>query len=259
MVDDDPSCLPVPCPSCHAKNHIPITHPAHHALPCGSCQVPFVVDQALIEQFYNSDDSAHCVLEEFYRAPLVAYFQSRDFPLVKAEECQMEVFERVWKTKYPRPGNAPGRYDARHASGASFRTWLFQIARRVLADRKSRRDLFQDADSGRSRSSDDPSGLGGIQRDLRFDADPRPEDEASAREHRMAVRDCQERLSARQRLAVTVWLEEEGAWGVQKVLIAELRIQFPDQGASAATASNLINQALAAMRECLEGKGVSLN
>ena len=101
--------------------------------------------------------------------------------------------------------------------------------------------------------SGDPTAL---QRDFDFNRRP-AEDEAVAREHRAAVHECRDGLPPRERLAINVWLEHEGARGVGNILAAELRTQFPGRGASAATASTLLTGALDLMRECLEGKGVT--
>ena len=149
----------------------------------------------------------------------------------------------------------PQRYDPHHSSGASFRTWLFAIARRIIADRRRQPFLFSDLEGSNLEGgeSGDPTAL---QRDFDFNRRP-AEDEAVAREHRAAVHECRDGLPPRERLAINVWLEHEGARGVGNILAAELRTQFPGRGASAATASTLLTGALDLMRECLEGKGVT--
>jgi DNA-directed RNA polymerase specialized sigma24 family protein len=247
MANGDEPCLPVGCPKCRSANQVCITHPAHHALGCSGCGESFVVDQTLIQQFYDSDDSAHCMLEEFYRAPLVAYFLNRNMSQVEAEQCQIDVLKRVWETKHPQPGNAPQGYDPHHSSRASFRTWLFAIARHILADHRRPPVLFPDLEGSNlvgGEESIDPTAL---QRDFDFNRRP-AEDEAAAREHRAAVHDCRDKLPPRERLAINVWLEHEGARGVGNILAGELRMHFPAQETSAATASALLNGALELMR-----------
>src|SRR6266446_5147687 len=98
MANEVEPCLPVRCPTCSAVNTIRITHPAHKPLNCSGCNQSFAVDRTLIRQFYVSDDDAHWILEEFYRAPLVGFFLSRGVPQVEAEQYQTDVFTKIWET-----------------------------------------------------------------------------------------------------------------------------------------------------------------
>jgi DNA-directed RNA polymerase specialized sigma24 family protein len=152
----------------------------------------------------------------------------------------------------------PQRYDPDHLSGASFRTWLYQIARNCFQDRRKPTLLFPDIQPSDSDSGGEASDPTALQRDFDFNRSPTL-DEAVAREHRASIHDCREGLPAREKLAIIVWLREEGARGVGNILAAELRTQFPGRGASAATASTLLNEAFNHMRECLERKGVTAN
>jgi DNA-directed RNA polymerase specialized sigma24 family protein len=228
-------------------------------LDCTSCHQPFIAEQTLIREFYTSDDNALYILEELYRAPLVQFFQSRGVSQVEAEECQIDVFTKVWETKYPRPGNNPRPYDPDLPGAASFRTWVLRIARNCLLDRRRPPLLFSELDvggAGEEEASVDPTAF---QRELNLNPFPQPEAEAIARQHSAAVHDCHEKLPPRPRLAITVWLEHEGIYGIGNILASELKAHFPERGFSAATASNLLNQALSLMQDCLEKKGVDLD
>jgi hypothetical protein len=260
MANDDTPCLPVQCPKCGGANHVRITHPAHRPLNCCGCDEPFEADQVLIRQFYAADDSAHCVLEDFYRAPLVQYFLNHGVPLVQAEELQIDVFNKVWETKHPQPGNNPQRYDPDHPSGASFRTWLFRIAARCLLDRKRPALLFSEYQAGDIAGVGEPVDPTAIKKGVGSNPDPpRPEDEASAREHRAAVHDCRDQLPPREKLAINEWLNHDGERGVGYLVAEALKEHFPEKGTSAATASMLLNKAQDLMRKCLEAKGVTAN
>jgi hypothetical protein len=111
MHNDQSGRIPVRCPGCSALNQVCITHPAHEPFDCSGCNESFVVEKELIRQFYDNDDTALSCLEDFYRAPLIAYFMKRGRSQVDAEKCQIDVFTKVSETKHPRPGNDPQRYD----------------------------------------------------------------------------------------------------------------------------------------------------
>jgi hypothetical protein len=252
--------LPVRCPECSAFNQVCITHQPHKAVNCGSCSASFIIDQTLICQFYASDDDAHWILEDFYRAPLVQFFWNRGMSQIEAEKCHADVFTKVRETKYPRPGNDPRRYDPNLPDAGSFRTWVLRIARRCFEDRRGRQQvLFSEIQAGRSGDEGAAFDPAAFQRDLNLNPISQPEAEAIARQHRKAVHDCHETLQPREKMAITIWLEHEGSHGIGNILAGELKAHFPERGCSAATASNLLAKAMGLMKDCLEEKGVDVS
>jgi hypothetical protein len=256
-MDDGGLPIPVVCPHCKDQNEMRVTRWRGEALTCDSCDTVFQIDETLILQFYGCDDQAHWYLEEFYRARLVNYFMNRHLSESEAEKRQMDVFTSIWETKYPREGNKPQRYDPHYGKGGNFKKWLFQIAWRKLP-RRSLPLQFPAKTTDEAEGTEvepSPEQLP-LKPDRRY---PAPFDEAVLGEKQEAVRACRESLPPREKLAITVWLENEGERGTGNKLVEELKEQFPDQGVSAATAHNLIEKALTHMKECLEGKGVTFN
>jgi hypothetical protein len=235
------------------------THPAHHPLSCSSCHESFVVDETLILQFYACDDDVHWYLEELYRARLVQFFLKEGLSPSEAEKCQMDVFTRIRKTKYPPPGRNPKRFDPSHQSGATFKAWVFAIAANRLRDATNRQVPFSELGTEGPEGDMPPLEPSIDARHQSPGGNPSPEDEAIAREHRATVRDCLQGLNPRQQLAINVWLANEGERGTNNLLAQALQAQFPGQGSSPATASALLEAARTRMKECLESKGVNVS
>jgi DNA-directed RNA polymerase specialized sigma24 family protein len=184
---------------------------------------------------------------------------NRGMSQVAAEECQIDVFTKVWETKYPRPGNNPQRYDPEHAGAGSFRTWLYRIALNHWKDQKKPTLLFSEMEArggAQEGSTFDPAVL---QPDLYANRVLRPDEEITARQHQAAVHDCHDALPPRPKFAITVWLEHRGVYGIGNILVEELKAHFPGQGISAATASTLLAKARELMKDCLERKGVDVS
>jgi RNA polymerase sigma factor (sigma-70 family) len=91
------------------------------------CQEASPSDEDLIERYYACDDMAYAELFSRYHRRLVAYFR-RWVPSEDAEDLAQFTFLRVVRTK----PTGRGRYDP--SRGASFRTWLFVIARREVVN-----------------------------------------------------------------------------------------------------------------------------
>jgi DNA-directed RNA polymerase specialized sigma24 family protein len=74
-----------------------------------------------------------------------------------------------------------------------------------------------------------------------------------------AIEECKAALDEREQLALQVWLEHSGARGTGNELVNRLKIAFPDEACSPATASRLTQRALEKIGACLKAKGIELD
>jgi RNA polymerase sigma-70 factor, ECF subfamily len=181
-------------------------------------------DHELIADYYACNDETLTELHHRYSARLEGFLRVSGLSQSEAEDLTQEVWIRIMNTKYPSPGSRARAYDPQ--AGASFRTWLFTITKRLLLDamrRQGRTITFSTLERGTQ------------------------EEEILARQQQRDVHECMNRLPPRERIAVALWLETEGAMTLQD-LANTLE-------ASVATAHRVLRRAFELIRECLEQRG----
>jgi RNA polymerase sigma factor (sigma-70 family) len=199
-------------------------------------------DHESIADYYACHDERLSELHHQYSARLEGFLRVSGLSQSEAEDLAQEVWVRVMNTKYPSPGSRARAYDPQ--AGASFRTWLFTITKRLLMDamrRQGRTITFSTLEGGSQEEEGEP-----IEATLPVE-ELSPEEEILARQQQRNVHECMNRLPPRERIAVALWLETEGAMTLQD-LANMLEV-------SVATAHRVLRRAFELIRECLEQRG----
>ncbi len=131
------------------------------------------------------------------------------------------------------------RYDPE--KGASFRTWLFRIAKNLAIDRlrqMGREVTFSDFEGEEGEEGEGEAFWWELHSDQ-----PSLEDVLMAKEWRKAVHECMEKLPPREREAIALWGD---------MTLEDLASIL---GVSVPTAHRVLRRAFQLMKECLERKG----
>lgn len=115
-----------------------------------------ISDEDLIAASYACDDAAFAAIWQRYRARLEQSFRSGGLREADAQDRAEDVFVRVMETKHGR--GEP--FDPR--KGASFKTWLFTTATRLLIDTLRRQGRTVDFSSLEVEGCSVSSGTGQV-------------------------------------------------------------------------------------------------
>jgi RNA polymerase sigma-70 factor (ECF subfamily) len=186
-------------------------------------------DEDLIEAYYGCDDLAFAELYRRYFPRLFAYFRRQGLSREDAQDLAEETFLRVVRTK--RTGR--GRFDR---TIASFRTWLFSIARNLRNDHWQGLGIPPDEET-------EPEGETPSVEQVACD-EPTPEEILAAKELLKPVHDCLAELPPGHRDALVLAIK--GCPRRDMARILDIRYQ---------TAATHLHRATQGIRVCLNLKG----